>query len=155
MAMIYDDKTRTAEALEKIAGIKNETNIHYQSDKRIAMAVEKIAESGIPSGGGFEPVLVSFTSNQDGRTFSCNKTYEELNAHIENGDLIIAKLPDDGWTDDVFKTRSMSGEKAICASIVRMMNPPDLSTDYYGVSGRVYIYKENGTIICSNHAGTI
>ena len=52
MAMIYDDKTRTAEALEKIAGIKNETNIHYQTDKRIAIAVEKLAEDGIPSSGG-------------------------------------------------------------------------------------------------------
>ena len=54
MAEIYDDKKRTAEALEKLAGIQNNTNIHYQDDKRIAMALEKLAETGIPSGESSE-----------------------------------------------------------------------------------------------------
>lgn len=50
----WDDKKRTADALEEIAGIeKNATNIRYDDDKRIARAVEKIQkEGGIPSGGG-------------------------------------------------------------------------------------------------------
>ena len=50
----WDDKKRTADALEEIAGIeKNTTNIRYDDDKRIARAVEKIQkEGGIPSGGG-------------------------------------------------------------------------------------------------------
>lgn len=48
----YDDKERTANALEKLAGFTPIPTIHRQTDKRIADAVEKIAESGIPSGGG-------------------------------------------------------------------------------------------------------
>lgn len=52
MANIYDDRTRSAEALEKLAGIeKNETNIRYDEDKRIANALEKLVSNGIQTGG--------------------------------------------------------------------------------------------------------
>lgn len=49
-AIIYDDKERMVNALEKLAGISTNSNIHKQSDKRIADALEVIAEnSGEPS----------------------------------------------------------------------------------------------------------
>lgn len=48
-AIIYDDKERMVNALEKMAAVSTNSNIHKQSDKRIADALEVIAENGIGS----------------------------------------------------------------------------------------------------------
>lgn len=79
----YDDKERTANALEKLAGFTPIPTIHRQTDKRIADAVEKIAESGIPSGGSVttpdwnvnDPTSPAYIKNRP--FYEGDTTYEE------------------------------------------------------------------------------
>lgn len=95
----WDDKKRTADALEEIAGIeKNATNIRYDDDKRIARAVEKIQkEGGIPSGGGAGGSQADWNENDStSPAYILNKPFgiptEEV--ILENGTVRVT------WDDD-------------------------------------------------------
>lgn len=84
MTNIYDDKLRTAEALEKIAGITNTTNIHYDVDKRIAMATEKLAESGMDKKYLDPDVVDNYTVSRNGESFTL---LEALNSLLPSGSV--------------------------------------------------------------------